>query len=207
MKPFIGLSANWDLVIRQAPPDFLNKFFKDKKDSEQSVSRELHSKISSILSNPQRIMGGNAGNAAVTLSELGIPCVLSCPARPPSLMRELSRHRISLMSGGRECSPLKCSRPDDEPEHIIFEMDGYRKIFNFDTVQEKFLLDHDFWGYIKNANYLFLSGFHLIPERHKKRMKEIADSLEKRRFKVHMEIGYGKKSLMKYATTRPSWGP
>jgi ADP-dependent phosphofructokinase/glucokinase len=202
MKPFLGLSVNWDLVTRQEPPGFLKGFFRDGKDSEHSVSGELHSRISSSLSNPERIIGGNAGNAAVTLSELGVPCVLSCPARPASLMRELSKHRIFLMSGGRESSPLKCSRPDDEPEHIIFEMDNYRKIFNHDAVQNSFLIDQDFWYSLKNASYLFLGGFHCIPERQKAKVNEIADYLEKRKFRVHLEVGYGKKSLMKYATKK-----
>lgn len=200
MKPFLGLFANWDVIAGQEPPPFLGKFFKDKKDSEQHISRELHSRISSSLSNPKRIIGGNAGNAAVTLSELGIPCVLSCPARPAALMQELSRHRIFLMSGGRETPPKKCSRQDEGSETIIFERDGYRKNFNYNVVQKDLLLDRDFWDSLKNASYLFLSGFHCVPEKHRKKADEIADFLEDRKFKVHLEIGYGRKSLMKYST-------
>ncbi len=202
MKPFLGLFVNWDVVTRQEPPGFLGKFFRDKKDSEHYISRDLHSRISSSLSSPRRIIGGNAGNAAVTLSELGFACVLSCPTRPKKLMAELSRHRIFLMSGGRESSPMKCSRQDEEPENIIFEMGGYRKIFNYDEAQKNFLLDTDFWSSLKNASYVFLSGFHNVPEKHKNKVKEIADFLEDRKFKVHLELGYGRKSQMKYATKK-----
>ena len=198
MKPFLGLFAHWDVVTRQEPPKFLGKYFSAKSDSEIFIAKNLHSRISSSLSNPQRIIGGNAANAAVALSELDIPCVLSCPARPKNLMAELSKHRIFLMSGGRETSTLRCARPEEEPEHMIFERECYRKIFNYDTVERSFLLDQDFWDSIGDASYMFLSGFQTIPERQKKKVKEIADLLEKRRFKVHLELGYGK-NLMKYA--------
>jgi ADP-dependent phosphofructokinase/glucokinase len=202
MKPFLGLFAHWDVITEQEPPKFLAKFFRDKKDSEYRIAKKLHDRISSSLINPRRVMGGNAANAAATLSELGIPCVLSCPTRPPALMQELSRHRIFLISEGKETTPLKCARPDKEPEHIIFEREGYRKIFNYDEVERDFLLDTDFWSSLKNASYLFLSGFHCVPEKQKKKVNEIADFLEKRKFKVHLELGFGKGSLMKYAIKR-----
>jgi ADP-dependent phosphofructokinase/glucokinase len=195
MKPFLGLFAHWDVIARQEPPAFLRKHFSKKSDSEIFITENLHSRILSYLANPERMMGGNATNAAVTLSELGIACVLSCPARPQRLMAGLSRYRISLMSDGKEKSPLSCIRKDENPEHIIFEMGEYRKIFNYDAVQKRFLLDRDFWDSIKNANYLFLSGFHTIPKRHRKKVGEIADLLERRKFKTHMELGYGKGSM------------
>jgi ADP-dependent phosphofructokinase/glucokinase len=113
-------------------------------------------------------------------------------------MSVLSKHRIFVMLDGKEKSPLPCSRKDEDPEHIIFEMGEYRKIFNYDEVQLDFLLDKDFWDSLKNASYLFLSGFHTVPEKHKQKAKEIADFLEKRRFKTHLELGYGK-GLMRYA--------
>ncbi len=198
MKPFLGLFAHWDVIARQEPPDFLGRFFKDKRDGEYIISRKLKGRISSSLENPAKGIGGNAGNAAVALSDLGIPCVLSCPSRSRPFMEELGKHKIFLMSGNKEASPLKCSRLDKTPEHIIFEREGYRKIFNYDPVQKGFLLDEDFWASLKNANYLFLSGFHTVLERHKKKVNEIADYLEKRKFKTHLELGYGK-GLMKYA--------
>jgi ADP-dependent phosphofructokinase/glucokinase len=202
MRPFLGLFAHWDVIARQEPPPFLGKFFRDRKDSEYHITKKFHCRISSPLVNPRRVMGGNAGNAAVTLSELGIVSVLSCPARPADLMQELSRHKIFLMSGGKETSPKKCSREDEEPEHIVFEMASYRKIFNYDEAQRKFLLDMDFWDSVKNSNHLFLCGFHNVPEKQKKKVNEIADFLENRKFKVHLELGFGKGSLMKYAIKR-----
>jgi ADP-dependent phosphofructokinase/glucokinase len=201
MKPFLGLFAHWDLLARQEPPPFLKKYFSRKGDSEIFITKKLRSRIISSLANPQRIIGGNAANAAVTLSELGIASVLSCPARPRRLMAELSRHRISLMSNGKETSPLKCSRPDEEPEHIVFEVGSYRKIFNYDEVERNFLMDTDFWGSIKNSKYLFLAGLHCIPEKHRKKVDEIADFLESRRFKVHMELGFGR-GLAEYAVKK-----
>jgi ADP-dependent phosphofructokinase/glucokinase len=198
MKPFLGLFANWDVVTRQEPPGFLRRFFIRKTDSEIFISKKLHSRISSSLANPERMIGGNAANAAVSLSEIGIASVLSCPARPRKLMSELSKHRISVMLDGKEKSPLPCSRKDEDPEHIIFEMGEYRKIFNYDKVQLDFLLDQDFWDSLKNASYLFLSGFHTVPKKHKQKAKEIADFLEGRKFKTHLELGYGK-GLMRYA--------
>ncbi len=198
MKPFLGLFAHWDVIVRQEPPKFLNRFFKDKKDSEHCISRKLYQQISPTLVNPTRGMGGNAGNAAVSLSEVGIPCILSCPSREKSFMDYLSKYKIFLMSERRETPPLKCARPDDSPEHIIFEMEGYKKIFNYDPVQLNFLLDTDFWNFMKNANYLFLSGFHTISGKQTKKVNEIADFLEKKKFKVHLELGYGK-GLTKYA--------
>ncbi|MCJ7817100.1 MAG: ADP-dependent glucokinase/phosphofructokinase [Candidatus Aenigmarchaeota archaeon] len=200
MKPFLGLFVCWDVVTRQEPPEFLRRFFIRKSDSEHYISRAFHSRISPYLGNPKRIIGGNAGIAAITLSELGIPCVLSCPSRPKSLMSELSKYRIFLFSGGKEKSPKSCSRTDPNPEHIIFEMDGYRKIFTHDEVQSNFLFDQDFWNSLKNANYLFLSGFHTVPKKHKKKTGQIADFLEKRKFKVHLEVGYGE--TMKYAAEK-----
>ena len=212
MKPFLGLFVCWDVVVRQEPPEFLGKYFSTKSDSEIFITEKLHSRILSSLVGAERIIGGNAGNAAVTLSDLGIPCVLSCPSRPRSLMSELSKYRIFLASGGKEVTPMKCFRPDPNPEHIIFEMNdwkeggkasfsrGYRKIFTYDEVQSKFLLDNDFWNSLKNANYLFLSGFHCVPEKRKKKTGQIADFLEKRKFKVHLELGYGEN--MKYAAEK-----
>jgi ADP-dependent phosphofructokinase/glucokinase len=210
MKPFLGLFANWDVVTRQKPPGFLERFFTTKSDSEIFIPEKLHSRILSSLANPERMIGGNAANAAVTLSELGFACVLSCPVRPRKLMSELSKHKIFLILDGKERPPLSCTRKDEEPEHIIFEMDdlkeggkaafgpSYRKIFNYDKVQLDFLLDGDFWDSVKNTNYLFLSGFHTVPKRHRKKVNEIADFLEKRKCKVHLELGYGK-GLMGYA--------
>ncbi|HJW96915.1 MAG TPA: ADP-dependent glucokinase/phosphofructokinase [archaeon] len=198
MKPFLGLFAHWDVIARQEPPEFLAKFFSRKGDSEIFISKKLHSRILSSLTNPERIIGGNAANAAATLSDIGIASVLSCPSRPKNLMSELSRHKIFVMSKRREKSPISCSRPDEEAEHIIFEKEGYRKIFNYDMVQLDFLLDEDFWDSVKNASYLFLSGFHAVPRKHRKKVNEIADMLEDRKFKVHLELGYGK-GLMKYS--------
>jgi ADP-dependent phosphofructokinase/glucokinase len=201
MKPFLGLFAHWDVIARQEPPGFLGRYFRDSKDAEYKISKSLKEKIASSLLKHEKRIGGNGANAAVTLSDLGIPCMLSCPARAGPFMRELEKHRIFLMSGVRESSPTKCSRQDEAPEHIVFEMEGYRKIFNYDHVQRKFLLDHDFWNSLKNANYLFLCGFHAVPEEQKKKADEIADYLEGRKFKVHLELGYGK-GLMKYAIRR-----
>ena len=199
MKPFLGPFVHWDVVTRQEPPKFLGKFFKEEKDSEYHISKKLHSRIASSLVNLERRIAGNAGNAAVSISELGIASVLSCPNRAKPLMSGLAKHKIFLMSGGKESPPLKCSRLDDDPEHVVFEMKRYRKIFNYDEIQRNFILDYDFWNSIKNSNYLFLCGFHNVPERHKKKANEIADFLENRKFKVHLELGFGKNSLMKYA--------
>jgi len=201
MKPFLGLFVNWDVVTRQEPPEFLRRFFVNKQDSEHFIPKKLHSRILSSLANRERILGGNAGNAAITLSELGTDSVLSCPARTSPMMSELSKHKIFVMCNGKEKSPISCSRRDEEPEHIIFEMDGYRKIFNYDSVQLNFILDQDFWDSVNGASYMFLSGFHCVPEKHKKKAKEISDFLEKRKFKVHLELGYGK-GLMGYAIKR-----
>ena len=198
MKPFLGLFANWDVVTRQEPPGFLERFFTAKSDSEIFIPEKLHSRILSSLANPERMIGGNAANAAVTLSEIGIASVLSCPARPRKLMSELSKQNISLILQGKEKSPLSCIRKDEEPEHIIFEREKYRKIFNYDKVQLDFLLDWDFWDSIKNASYMFLSGFHTVPKKHRKKVNEIADLLDNRKFKTHVELGYGK-GIMGYA--------
>jgi len=198
MKPFLGLFAHWDVVTRQEPPGFLKEYFTRKSDSEIFITEKVHSRISSSLAGAERIIGGNAANAAVALSELGIPCILSCPARSRPFMSELAKHKIFLMSGGKESAPMKCARPDKGPEHIIFEMGSYRKIFNYDEVERDFLLDRDFWDSLKNANYLFLSGFQTTPEKQKQKVREMADFLESRKFKVHMELGYGK-GLTKYA--------
>ncbi len=198
MKPFLGLFAHWDTIAKQEPPGFLDKYFKTKTDSEHYVSKNLHKKISSTLENPMRVIGGNAANASVTLSDIGIPSVLSCPLKSKNLMSELSKHKIYIICNGKERSPKGCSRRDLDPEHIIFEQEGYRKIFYHDTMHMNFLIDSDFWDSIKNANYLFLSGFHGIPEKHKQKMNKIADFLENRKFKAHLELGYGK-GLMRYA--------
>ncbi|MCX6814786.1 MAG: hypothetical protein NTY20_04025 [Candidatus Aenigmarchaeota archaeon] len=201
MKPFLGFFVCWDIIANQEPPGFLEKFFKQKNDSEHYIPYNLNFKILSELKKPKRIIGGNAGNAAVTLSELGIPCILSCPSKPESLMQELSKHKIFLVDKGKEKTPKVCTRPEKEPAHIIFEMAGYRKIFTFDEVQLNFLLDYDFWNSLKNASYMFLSGFHTVPEKHKRKVREIADFLEKRKFKTHLELGFGK-GLMKYGIKR-----
>ncbi|MEM5812366.1 MAG: ADP-dependent glucokinase/phosphofructokinase [Candidatus Aenigmatarchaeota archaeon] len=201
MRPFLGLFSQQDLIARQEPPDFLSRFFIKKEDSEHYISKSLHNRILSSLTNPRREIGGNAGNAAVTLSEIGMYSVLSCPRREKSFMESLSKHKIFLIKEGKEISPVKCSRNEKTPEHIIFEMDGYRKIFNYDVVQQKFILDMDFWNSIKKAGYLFLSGFHTVPEKHMKKVNEIADFLEKRSFKVHLELGFGKDTV-KYSAKK-----
>ena len=210
MKTFIGLFAHWDSVIRVKDGFLISKDIKSAQpnhklseisevndilsrpgDSERLITGRLYNEFRKLFPEREKRPGGNAANAAVALGELGIECVLSCPARPKSLMMNLANYPITLAHQGSFVSPLKASFDANEFEHVCFEAQGYKKIFTYDTMTEECWLDSHFWDSVNKADLLYLCGFHLINEKYSHKIDYIIDLLEDRRFRTHLELGRG----------------
>ena len=205
-KIYTSLFVHWDLIaktkLKTKPvkpcsekltrPQEISYVLKQEGDKEYPITEELFNTVKEKLKGEMRI-GGNAGNASVSLGELSIPSVLSSPIRPKSLMRKLSEYPIKLISNNKETKPVLCSRKDPEFIHIIFEEKNQRKIFTYDPMCEELWLDYDFWPAVKNADLLFLSGFHLVDRKYEKNLKYILDILQERKYKTHLELAHGKK--------------
>ncbi len=214
MRIFIGLFAHWDSIIRvkdgflisnetkPADPNRklseiaeVNHVLRRRGDSESLITEKLYNELKKLFPERERRPGGNAANAAVALGELGRECVLSCPARPKSLMMNLAGYPISLAYQGSFVNPLKTKFDANEFEHICFEAQGYKKIFTYDTMTEEFWLDSHFWDIVQKADFLYLCGFHLVNEKYSHKIDYVADLLESRTFKTHMELGRGTRTI------------
>jgi ADP-dependent phosphofructokinase/glucokinase len=210
MRIFAALFAHWDSVIRVRDGFMISGDTKAAKphsklsevaevnyvlsrpgDSESLITGKLYSELRKLFPEREKRPGGNAANAAIALGELGTGCVLSCPARPKSLMMSLSNYPITLTHRGSFVSPLKVNFDANEFEHLCFEAQGYKKIFTYDTMTENCWLDSNFWDSVNRADLLYLCGFHLVNERHCQKIDYLADLLEDRNFRTHMELGRG----------------
>lgn len=216
MRVFIGLFTNLDFVIKDfnilnltaepvAPskvllskPGEVLHVLKQKYDSEHLIDEELFDLIKKNSKWKTKI-GGNAGNASIALSELGIPCVLSCPVRPKSIMELLNEHGgIKIANEGGFANPIEAIRKDPEYEHLCFEEKDHRKIFTFDTMSHECMLDEHFWDKIHKADMLWFCGFHLVSPNYKDKVDRISDIIEEAKCKVHLELGDGT-DTMRYA--------
>ena len=220
MNIFLGLFTNLDLVIKDyrlggfkgieplspskeilSEPGEVLHILKQEGDSEHLITKELFEFLKKRFKGKRKI-GGNAGNAAMILSELGIPCVLSCPSRPETIMDMLGRYKgVRVVREGCFISPPKAAKSDSEFEHLSFEKEGYRKIFTFDPVSFGCVLDEDFWEKINSADLLWLCGFHLVSEKYKHKVDVISDMLEEAGCKIHLELGDGTETV-RYAISK-----
>ena len=214
MNVFLGLFTNLDSIIKhydtrkfkgieplKPSKGVLSKLgevvyvLKQRGDSEHLISKGLFEFLNKNFDGEKKI-GGNAGNAALILSELGIPCLLSCPSRPKTMMDMLSKYKGVKMAKGRGfVNPLEAVRDDPEFEHLSFEREDYRKIFTFDPVSFECVLDKDFWEKISSADLLWLCGFHLVSEKYGHKVNVISDMLEESKCKVHLELGEGTETI------------
>ncbi|HDD45905.1 MAG TPA: hypothetical protein ENG42_00370 [Candidatus Aenigmarchaeota archaeon] len=194
-----ALFTNWDRIIKsklENIPTKLRYFFKVKDgDEEVTIDKKVYDYLREKFSKSERRIGGNAGNASIALAKLSIPSVLSMPIRPKSLIHELSGLPIKVAKGKRFERPEKCVRSDPEFEHFIFELNGCRKILTYDRMSNELWLDEDFWNNIKRAKLLYISGFHLVHEKYRKRIEYICDILSEFKGKVWLEVGTGTSSM------------
>jgi len=220
MRVFLGLFTNLDSVIRdfdiskfegikpsQPTGSILNKkgevlqVLKQNQDSEHIITKEIFDFLKTKFLGEIKI-GGNAGNAALALSELGIPCVLSCPLRSKSITDMLSKYKgIKLASERGFSYPNKAISDDIEYEHFSFEGKKHRKIFTFDPMVHELTLDRNFWDRIKEAKIVWLCGFHLVSPEHKNKIDHISDILQETKSRVHLELGQGTETI-RYAISK-----
>lgn len=205
-KIFVSLFVHWDLITKTFPKavpirpkketldslEEINWILQQKGDLEFPITQKLFNALKSVPGELR--IGGNAGNASVSLGELGISSILSSPIRPASLMKKLSEYPIKVIADGKEVRPFQSIRSDPEFTHIILEQRNCRKIFTYDLMVKELWLDYDFWNPPKDPDLLFLSGFHLVESNWKEKVKFIRDILENRKYKTHLELAYGRKN-------------
>lgn len=218
MSVFLGLFTNLDRIISgydvseignvdplkpsgavlTKPGEVLYALEKGDCDCEHVISRRIYDFLSERFPGKVQI-GGNAGNAAVTLSELGVESVLSCPMRPEKLLRMLGRHKgIRIASSRRIEKPADVRQQGTCFEHLCFEKGRSRKIFTFDPASCRCEIDGDFWNNVGKDDLLWLGGLHLVSWRCRKKIDMIADSISESGCRVHLETGEDT-SAMRYA--------
>ncbi|RLJ09796.1 MAG: hypothetical protein DRP15_02360, partial [Candidatus Aenigmatarchaeota archaeon] len=162
----MALFVHWDAVIKleqirdtgktvHGTVSNLKDFYKvlsSHGDSEHMITKKLYERLKKLYPKRERRIGGNAGNAAVALAELDIPCVISCPLRPKGLMQTLARFGIRVVNRGKDVMPVKVAKDDPEIEHLVFECGQNRKIFVWDPFAQRLMLDQDFWESVRNTN-------------------------------------------------------
>ncbi len=215
MRIFVGLFTNLDSIITDydtkkfegiepvkpskeilsKPGEIVYVLENERKDCECLIDKELFEFLKGNFKGIRKI-GGNAGNAALVLNELGIPCVLSCPLRPKSIMEMLSKHKgIELANKRGFVEPLETIMDDPEFEHLSFERKDHRKIFTFDPASYECRLDEHFWKNINFADMLWLCGFHLVSPTYRNKVDLISDILTGKKCKVHLELGEGTETI------------
>jgi len=214
MKIFLGLFTNLDSIITNydtgkfegiepvkpskeilSEPGEVVYVLKQKHDSEHLIDKKLFEFLKRNFGGRKKI-GGNAGNASVILSELGIPSILSCPLRPRSIMEILSKYKgIKLTNKTGFVDPIETIRDDLEFKHMCFEEKDHRKIFTFDPPSFDCMLDENFWEKINFADILWLCGFHLVSQKCKNKVDSISDMLAEAKCKVHLELGEGTETI------------
>jgi len=194
-KVFCAFFTNLDFGVRKhklkIPEDMYGK--------EVTISKKEFGRMFLKIEEGEIRIGGNAGNAAIALNDLGYKVILSCPCRNELLMRLLQIYKnIFVCKGKKEVRPINAIEKHPLYLHLIFKKGNERAIFTYDEISENFVLDQDFWNNIGKAKYLFLSGFHLIREKkYKEKIDWLVEKLRKSKVRIHLEFGYGYKTMIK----------
>ncbi len=182
-----------------------------KGGKEYLISKEVYDKLNSIFRFEEKRLGGNGCNMGLALYELGLVPLVSYPFRPPNLMLKSPDFKVACKDGFRR--PKQAIRHGDpEYDHLIFEYKedpekgiyiSGRHILSWDLMSFYGVFDEDFFVYAFNKEYTDILVFayaHLLLPSYKEKTREIADRLsEKKRPKVHFELGQGSYESVKYA--------
>jgi len=203
-KPmYIGLFSHLDSVSRASLETLLKLKGIGIKEhgKEYFVDKTKFKTIKSFIKTSETKVGGNAGNAAYFLGNLGIECTLSAPSRPKELM-DFFRDLPVIFEGVRQKTASSAIRDDSLYEHLSLELfpplsNFKRTIISYDDMTKNGEVDQSFWSKMKKG-ILFLSGFHLIEKQEK--IDAIIDQVKKN-MEVYLEIGEPNKN-MAYAVDR-----
>ncbi len=160
-----------------------------KLGEERLISKDEYLELKERFGDGELSIGGNAGNAAVFLNQLGVKHLLSAPIRPKKVVELLGNFTyFALQKGfGKE------ARNDPCFVHLVFESSEGRCILTYDPMVFEGWLDELFWEKVEGL--LFISGFHLIRKR--SRIREILELLEEKRERlvIHLEFGEPNRSM------------
>ena len=203
---WIGLFSHIDSVSRGTLDLLLQ--LKGMKITEHGkeyfVDKTQFKTIRTLMKTRETRVGGNAGNAAFFLGNLGIECVLSAPKRPKELMGFFDRLPVFFW-GIRKKRAKSAVKDDPVHEHIVIELfpplsNSKRTVISWDPVTVEGQLDVGFWKKMQSGLF-FLSGLHLIEK--KSSVDVIIDKLKDRKVRTYLEIGEPTK-VMKYAVKKLS---
>lgn len=201
---WVGLFTHLDSVFR-ATLDLLLKLKGmgiTEHGKEYFVDETKFRTLEKLMPGRELRVGGNAGNAAYFLGNLGVECNLSAPIRPEALMQFFND--LPVYFWGVRRKNAKTARKDDPAfEHLVLELfpplSKYRRtIISWDPMTMGGQLDEGFWGKMQEG-ILLLSGLHLIEK--KGPVEEVIDRLKKRRLRTYLELGEPTKT-MKHALNR-----
>ncbi len=202
---WIGLFTHLDSVARGSL-DLLLKLKGmgiEEHGKEYFIDDSTFKTINKILTTTETQVGGNAGNAAFFLGNLGLDCNLSAPFRPERLMNFYAGLPVYFWGARRKTATAGIRKKDPCFEHIVIKLfkplsNKGRTILSFDEMTQKGELDKGFWEKMTKGIFL-LSGFHLIKS--KKRISEIIDKLASKNMTVYLEMGEPSSS-MKFAVKK-----
>jgi ADP-dependent phosphofructokinase/glucokinase len=174
-------------------------------------------------------LGGNAGNMANALAELGAEPVLNVPSLTPRLASLLSPGvRVPALGGEALLRPKEAVRDEDDPVHFVLQFRKgetvripkgqvlspreNRLIATWDPLNQRLYTDPDFEAYcslsLAEARGALVSGFHLVPPGHRGIFDEKAEQLRSWREEspglfVHAEMGsFQRPEMMRYLVER-----
>ncbi|MBR9681426.1 MAG: hypothetical protein GOV00_01365 [Candidatus Altiarchaeota archaeon] len=200
---WLGLFSHIDIICR---PDVdkllqLRGLGLDKVGKEYLLESTEMDMVAKILKAGEEWVGGNAGNAAYFLGNLGIECNLSMPSRF-STLSVLFKDLPVYVFGIRRKAAVDAARKDAVVAHWIAEVapplakEPDRIIFTPANSHSNWY-DEGFFNHMRSG-LLYLSGLHLLEN--EEEVKKLADLLEDRRknLKVYIECGEVTK-MMKFS--------
>ncbi|MBR9679835.1 MAG: hypothetical protein GOU99_02170 [Candidatus Altiarchaeota archaeon] len=195
MKIYLGLFTHIDLVARGTLDRLieLKKLAISEPGKEYFVTKRTFEKAKKIFPYYEKRIGGNAGNAAYFLNQLGVEHIVAMPVKSRETLQLLGPHSLVFNRGLKQAMNIKSSQP--AIEHLAIEIPlnlvegGGRILVSSDKMTREMMLDKEFMKKTEHG-LLFLSGFHLINKKHKYKIGELVDQLEtKPGLKIHLELG------------------
>lgn len=204
-KVWVGLFAHLDSVSRASVELLLQLkgLGIEEHGREYFVDEARFRTIDKLLDGRELRVGGNGGNAARFLGELGVECELSAPIRPPELMRFF--HGLPVFTWGVSRKNAEIAARGDDPsfEHLVLELfpplsDYKRTIISWDPMTREGWLDEGFWKNMDGGT-LVLSGLHLVQR--KEAVEDIIERLRGKKVRTYLELGEPTDTL-EYAVQR-----